>query len=34
MTGGKLLVETEIEQAANQIEAVIMDKRRGLGFNE
>ena len=34
MTGGKLFVETEIDQAANQIEAVIMDKRRGLGFNE
>ena len=34
ITGGKLMVETEIDAAAEKIAAVISDKRRGLGLNE
>ena len=34
ITGGKLMVETEIDAAAEKIAAVITDKRRGLGLNE
>lgn len=32
LTGGKLLVETDIDAAAEKLEAVIAEKRRGLGI--
>lgn len=32
LTGGRLMIETESEAAADAIEAVIMEKRKGLGL--
>lgn len=32
LTGGKLIVDTDIKSAANQLESVIMDKREGIGL--
>lgn len=33
ITGGKLIIETEIDEAADKITDIIIQKRRGLGLN-
>lgn len=34
ITGGKLMIETEIDEAAEKIAGILSDKRKGLGLND
>ena len=32
LTGGQLIIETEIDAAADKFEEIILEKRKGLGL--